>query len=295
MYGTNCSTDSNANLSTTQYIIFVILHSISSIFSVLGNILVLVSFKKTPSLHSTSNYFLISLSVADLTVGLLINPLYIAITTLNVWLSEHPLYVIENVLWIQTLMATTFSLAAVSIDRYLAVTRVFTYVLIATSRRCKQAIVAIWFASIFAGFTALYTPKNYHSLLWTLCLIITFGIPLIIIISCYFKILKTARYQAKQIASVESDVNKRKEFLKNNKAAYTIAIIISCFVVTFSPSFVFSCIELTTQDFCRKKVIYRHWLWGIWFSYLSSSINPWIYAVRSMEFRKAMKKVLKCK
>lgn len=295
MAATNCSSDSHANLSSSQYIIFVTLHSTSSFFAVFGNILVLVSFMKTPALHYTSNYFLISLSFADLTVGLLINPLYIALTTLEVWLSDHFLYIIENVLWIQTLMATTFSLAAVSIDRYLAVTRVFTYVLTVTSRRCKQVILTIWLVSIFSGFIPFYTPKNYHSLLWTLCLIITFGIPLVIIILCYFKILKTARYQARQIASMENDVEKRKELLRNNKAAYTIAIIISCFVVTFTPSFVFACIELNTEDVCRKNVIYRHWLWGIWVSFLSSTINPWIYAIRSKEFRKAMKKVLQCK
>lgn len=286
--------NSNTNLPPTQHIIFVTIHFTSSLLAVVGNILILTAFIKTPSLHCTSNYFLVSLSLADLLVGLLINPLYIALTTLNLWVTDHPLYIAENFLWIHTLMATTFSLAAVSIDRYLAITRVFDYVELVTTQRCVKTIVSIWFASIIFGSTALYTPKTHNSILWTICLVLTFGIPLIIIMLCYYKILKTARYQARQIASLQSDNNKRKEYLRNSKAAYTIGIIIGCFVILFTPSFIFACIELSTSDVCRKRIIYRHWLWGIWVSYLSSAINPWIYAIRSMEFRNAIKRIIKC-
>ncbi|XP_020914305.1 octopamine receptor-like [Exaiptasia diaphana] len=296
MNATNCCFDScNPNLQPVPHAIFVSLHCISSSLAVFGNIIVLIAFGKTPSLHYTSNYFLVSLSVADLVVGLLISPLYIAITTLQVWVSDHWLYLAENCLWIQTLMATTFSLAAVSIDRYLAITRVFDYADIVTRDRCVRIIFSIWTASILFGSTAYYTPKTYSSVLWTTCLVTTFGIPLIIICLCYYKILKTARYHARQIATTHtSDVNKRKECLRNNKAAFTIGIIIGCFVTLFTPSFIFACIELNAEDKCRKLIIYRHWLWGIWVSYLSSAINPWIYAVRSIEFRKAMKRVVKC-
>lgn len=296
MNGTNCCFVScNPNLQPTPYVIFVSLHCISSSLAVFGNMIVLVAFGKTPSLHCTSNYFLVSLSVADLLVGLLINPLYIALTTLQVWVSKHWLYLAENCLWIQTLMATTFSLAAVSIDRYLAITRVFDYADIVTRDRCVRTIFGIWGASILFGTTAYFIPENNHSVLWTVCLVTTFGIPLIIISLCYYKILKTARYHARQIATTHtSDVSKRKECLRNNKAACTIGIIIGFFVILFLPSFIFACIELSTTDKCRKLIIYRHWLWGIWVSYLSSAINPWIYAVRSIEFRNAMKRVVKC-
>lgn len=287
----------SANLEWKPLIVFVLLHSFSGIFAFFGNAVVLVSIIKTRSLQTLSNFFLASLSTADLVVGLIINPLYITVTSLGVWTNTtHPLYKMENFMWIQSLIATTFSLAAVSVDRYIAVTRVFRYQEIMTKSRCITSIVFIWLFSVVFASSTLYTPETNSSLLWTICLISSFGLPFIVIIFCYFHILKTSRYQARRIASLHShDVKKRKDVLRNHKATYTIGIIILVFVSFFTPNFVFSILALTTSNNCTMNRIYRNWLWSLWILFTSSAINPWIYAIRSTEFRTAMKRVLRFK
>ncbi|XP_031573128.1 beta-1 adrenergic receptor-like [Actinia tenebrosa] len=287
----------SANLEWKPLIVFVLLHSLSGIFAFFGNAVVLVSIIKTRSLQTLSNFFLASLSTADLMVGLIINPLYITVVSFGVWMNTtHPLYIMENFMWVQSLIATAFSLAAVSIDRYIAVTRVFRYQEIITKSRCITSIVFIWLFSVAFASVTLFTPENHADLLWTMCLILSFGIPFIVIIFCYFNILKTSRYQARRIAVLHShDVKKRKEVLRNHKATYTIAIIILIFVSFFAPNFVFSILSLKTDNNCTMNRIYRSWLWCIWVLFTSSAINPWIYAIRNTEFRSAMKRVLRLK
>jgi len=82
------------------------------------------------------------------------------------------------------------------------------------------------------------------------------------------------------------------EMLRNRKAAWTAAIVIGIFFVTFFPNVVFSCIDVATKDYCGKAQVYRHWLWGIFLAFSSAAWNPFVYAARIREFRHAFKKLL---
>ena len=87
------------------------------------------------------------MATADFLVGLVMSPLYVAIAVLRVWVTDHVLYKMENFLWIQTLVATTFSLCALSVDRYYAVTSAIHYRRVVTTSRSKTAVVIVWFLS----------------------------------------------------------------------------------------------------------------------------------------------------
>ncbi|EDO26007.1 predicted protein, partial [Nematostella vectensis] len=98
-----------------------ILNTILAVFSTAGNAIVLIAIWRTSSLHSTSNYFIASLAAADLSVGFIINPLWVAKSGLNIWENNHFLTIFTEFMSVQTLVTTTFNLAAVSVDRYVAV------------------------------------------------------------------------------------------------------------------------------------------------------------------------------
>ena len=152
--------NSNPNLPFEQTIIFCCLHGFSAFTTLIGNLLVLIAIYKTRRLRTLSNIFVASLAFADFVVGLTIGPLNIAAVSLRVWVSDHILYKMENFMWIQTLVATTFSLSAVSVDRYYAVTSVVRYRTVMTEEKCYAAVCLIWFLSITLASSSFFVHTN---------------------------------------------------------------------------------------------------------------------------------------
>ena len=290
-YTANCT----ANLGGHAKVIFITLNAFSCCMATSGNTVVLLAVYKIRSLRTISNFFICSLATADLLVGLLINPLYIALVSLGVWVSDHPLYLAENYLWIHSLTVTTFSLAAVSVDRYIAITKLFRYKEILTKRRCAAIIISIWAFSLIIGSLVLFIDPEDGSKAWVTCQITTVGIPLVIMGYCYYHIYWAAKRQSCHIHAntvhIESNTTQLQKIAKNRKASITVAIVIGLFVVLFSPNFVFSIIEICASKPCKKLEAYRNWLWAIWLAFSSSVFNPWVYAIRIREFRKACRSI----
>lgn len=284
----NC--EYSPNLSQGWSVIFIFLNSISSVIAFGGNAIILLAIYKVRSLRTTSNMFIACLAAADLVVALFMNPTYIALTALKKWFSCHAVYKMENFLWIQCLVTSTFTLCAISIDRLVAVTSAIRYSQIITKRRCYNVILSIWVSSLVFGSSPLFVnDTDSASIVWMVCLVLTFLIPFVIIIYCYVHIFRAAHRQKVKIKFLNP--TEAAEMLRNRKAAWTTAIVVGLFFMSFFPNVVFSSMDLATKDPCDKARIYRHWLWGILVAFSSSAWNPFVYAARMREFKSAFKKL----
>ena len=282
----------SANLDRTSGIFFICLNFVSGMLAVGGNTLVLMAVYKTRSLRKPSYYFVASLSLADFFVGLIVNPIYIAITVLGVWGCDHPLYKVENVLWIQTLVATSFNLLVISCDRYIAIVHALRYNTIITNKTAIVLISVVWLSSVSLAISSLFIKHNFEEETWFATVVITFVMPLFVIIYCYFHIFKAARTQVAHMKEANTEAGV--QAVKKHKTAKAIAIIITLFVGSFAPNLVFAVLGLTSSSHCQKLTVYRHWSWAIFLAYSSSCVNPWIYALKTREFRVAFRKLLKC-
>ncbi|KAG7226580.1 hypothetical protein INR49_003737 [Caranx melampygus] len=127
-----------------QVIIIVFLTGSLSLVTVVGNILVLVSFKINKALKTVNNYYLLSLAFADLTIGTLSMNLYTTYIIMDQW-ALGPLvcdlwlaidYVASN--------ASVMNLLVISFDRYFSVTRPLTYRAKRTTKRAMTMIGLAW-------------------------------------------------------------------------------------------------------------------------------------------------------
>ncbi|KAM9716137.1 muscarinic acetylcholine receptor M3 [Menidia menidia] len=130
-----------------QVVIIVLLAGTLSLITVVGNILVLVSFKVNKALKTVNNYYLLSLAFADLTIGTLSMNLYTTYIIMNQW-TLGPLvcdlwlaidYVASN--------ASVMNLLVISFDRYFSVTRPLTYRAKRTTKRAMVMIGLAWSVS----------------------------------------------------------------------------------------------------------------------------------------------------
>ena len=131
--------------------------------TLLGNVLVILAVYRETSLHSPTYYYIVSLAVADLCVGVIVIPLAILFELTN----PSPLTFLCHLWHITDVGASTASILAlcvIALDRYLAITSPIRYPRSFFARHSSIVIALIWFCSaIIAGPTVIILGKTIHS------------------------------------------------------------------------------------------------------------------------------------
>lgn len=282
----------SGRLDLPSIVVLVFLNVVSGVMTVSGNVLVLTAVYRTPSLRIVSNYFIASLSAADLAAGLIINPLLLAKTVRNETTGTS-LSLAAEIASLGSITATVYNLCAISLDRFVAITRVFTYKELITKQRCYFMIACIWaVAFLFACSRFMVQSEDDLPKLWIAASVFHFVIPVLIISYCYFHIFKEAKVQNDRIRSQNQTIRLQGvQEVKHRKAAWTVAIVIGVFTLLFSPNIVVASIQNMARDMCEISRLYRYWFWFSWLTFFSSALNPLIYGVRSQEFRNAFKAI----
>lgn len=130
-----------------QTVLIVLLTGMLSLVTIIGNILVVVSFKVNRQLKTVNNYFLLSLAVADLIIGVISMNLYTAYLVMGYWAMGNWAcdmwltidYVASN--------ASVMNLLVISFDRYFSITRPLTYRAKRTTKRAGIMIGLAWLVS----------------------------------------------------------------------------------------------------------------------------------------------------
>ena len=114
---------------------------------VFGNALVVAAIAVDRNLRGTQNWFVASLAVSDLLVGLFIMPLTLTNELVGYW----PFGDVVCELWLSTdvllCTASILNLCLISIDRYLSITRPIAYVRARTPSRSAVAISVVFNAA----------------------------------------------------------------------------------------------------------------------------------------------------
>ncbi|CAN0432179.1 unnamed protein product [Lampetra planeri] len=116
---------------------------------ILGNVLVCLSVFTEKALKTATNYFIVSLAVADLLLAVLVLPLYVYAEFLGgTWTLSTALCDALMTMDVMLCTASIFNLCAISVDRYIAVVVPFQY---NRSRfGCRQLVLigATWVLSL---------------------------------------------------------------------------------------------------------------------------------------------------
>ena len=196
---------------------------ILSLMTAGGNLMVIISFKMDKQLQTVSNYFLLSLSVADFFIGLISMPLYTLYLVMgrwplgpeicDAWLSMD--YTMSN--------ASVANLLIISFDRYLSVTKPLSYRAKRTPRRAAISISCAWIIS-----AAMWTPwiiawpyiegkrtvppgecmiqfLSSNPYITIITAIAAFYLPVIIMCVLYYKIYGETEKRQKDLANLQAN------------------------------------------------------------------------------------------
>ncbi|NXR05210.1 AA3R protein, partial [Sagittarius serpentarius] len=130
-------------------VIYIMIESVIGIFAVVSNALVIWAVKLNPALQKTTFLYIVSLALTDIATGILVTPLA-AMVSLGVVILFY------SCLFMCCLMtifshASSLSLLAVAVDRYLRVKLPTRYRAAVTKKRICVILGACWLVSVLVG------------------------------------------------------------------------------------------------------------------------------------------------
>ena len=150
--------------STAPYIVNASLNVLLALVTTVANSLVLSAIRKNTTLHLPSKLLLCSLVLTDLGVGIAAQPMFASFLIAKVKGSSAiicPLYTIFGTVGSTLTCVSLLTMAAISLDRYIALHFHLRYRDIVTTKRVSSVLVVIWLFAGFFGFLWLWNQISY--------------------------------------------------------------------------------------------------------------------------------------
>ena len=299
------------NILYTIYLILVML------LTLCGNLLVIVAVYLFQRLRRMTNYLIVSLAVSDLLFALMSLPLRMDQTVHNFnWCLGVPACTYWAAIDAVFCSASICNLAAISIDRFLAITKPLDYPRIMTRRAVQLLIGFVWFYACLWGLLSLFNWKkpgvqhimalpecaNTDRIYFTAAAALSFFLPLLVVVFCYSWVFKVALTHAKAIAAEDHTAPRKSRLrsfrLRELKASKTLAIVVGVFVVSWLPFFVILMLAVWCPLCLAPMGESKALALGLKISFiyvlpsLNSCLNPVIYTAFNKEFRSAFGRML---
>lgn len=255
------------------------------------NALILLGIYRNTSLQCVTNYFLAALAFSDFFVGFIAIPLWVVRSLTGVADEDDPLSKAADCIYVFSVGTSTYSLCAVSLERYIGVVFPLRYNTVVTMARFKFAVASAWFVSFAIACLRLVVCEDDY---WIIAVLTVFCLPGILISFSYFFIFKEVRRQHQTIGDQRSGTVETTR-VQNKKASITIVIVIGLFYLTSLPALAFSIAEVLSSKGASCQDMQSTESWGSWtlfITYSNAALNPWIYAARKREFKDALKKLM---
>ncbi|XP_076993195.1 D(1B) dopamine receptor [Tamandua tetradactyla] len=325
------------------------------LWTLLGNVLVCAAIVRSRHLRAKmTNIFIVSLAVSDLFVALLVMPWKAVAEVAGYWPfgAFCDVWVAFDIM---CSTASILNLCVISVDRYWAISRPFRYERKMTQRVALVMVGLAWTLSILISFIPVQLnwhrdnkagslggvdsgskPANAtpweateepdgrraencdSSLNRTYAIsssLISFYIPVAIMIVTYTRIYRIAQVQIRRISSLERaaehaqscrsrapcapDASLKASIKKETKVFKTLSVIMGVFVCCWLPFFILNCMVPfcsshaggAARSFpCVSETTFDVF---VWFGWANSSLNPIIYAFNA-DFRKVFAQLLGC-
>lgn len=294
------------------YITIIVINCLAFLPTIFGNILIILGIWSLPALHTPSNILLVGLASSDLGVGLLVPPLNIAriVPKLNGWSVSS---------WCRAQVAYTFfgvmfcgvsflTVAAFSIDKFLALHWHLRYNTIVTTKRVIYIVLSFWVI-----FGAMSTIQIWSMTVYRVSVCIVVPIFLVCTSFTYYRIYRVLLRHKIQIQSQSQPSTAERHngssfnMARYRKSVSSMFLVYCLFLLCYLP---YICVQvailMTSIGFTKSgpNLVsdYKHLYVAVDITetivIINSMTNPLIYCWRMKEIRHAAKvafSVLRCR
>ena len=317
----NCTTRMSV-LGPPLTTVFGAMFIVTSIAAAAGNGFVLFVIWRPGYNIASSTKILTSLAVSDLLVGIVSSPLTCWQVINYISLKVCDIDIIRRYFLFFLCVTSGLTLALISCDRYIHLTKLTNYNKYMTKRKLVALLLLAWLVPALIPVFQLRIFGRYVYLLGLLFCF--FGILIVLSFSycCIFRLIRRKEKKLKNydipLAVVDSDKNKkfREYYKKSNDNGSDIdcndkgrsrqralgerkyvalgksaAVLIICFLLCNSPFSLWSILVLLNAryNFLEMKAIQILYVISTWAAQFNSCVNPLIYFLKNPEFRRRAK------
>jgi len=251
----------------------------------LGNVPILVAFYKVSFVQAPTKLLLRSLTVTDLCVGVVVQPLFVPfllypdfMTKINVF---TPILLAQSTLSYTLCPVSFFTATAMTIDRFLALRLRLRYRNVVNLPRVRVAITLTGLTSQFWSYSVTLRQ-----------IAVCFGLWIFISLTSYTMICLTLRKQRAQVHANNGPLSSNSGIAPSRLAIYKktlsgIAWVQLALTACYFPLVILVFIEMATNLSGEKANIL--WMAAVTLIYFNSSINPVLYCWKMKQVRRAAK------
>ena len=286
--------------TSSFFLSLTIIDFILATLTICGNLLLLITILFDPlrCLRTPTTYLIANLAFSDFLSGLLIGYGRAVVEYLQYVDEAEPKWIaiVINVGGGATLVSGIWTVIALALDRYLAVTSPLHYSERVTARRVILYILLSWPLAM-----SLPAPYSFAGNSWPIVLLAFshthFTIPVLLLLVVYFRIFRSLSRRRSELLRLTSSISTmtlRHTLERERKMASTSLMILVLFCASFLPFY----IKIQMLNFCKclDSRPYRKFSFVVHiFLYLSSLMDPFMYAWRVPKFRRSLRECLKIK
>lgn len=292
----------------TRVFIQVAIFSAFGLASTVSNIVINIALYRLGRYRMIGHYFIWSLSWSDLYFGLFVVPLSVTelligtfVTTTTYWCK------LTAGLALLAILGTSWNLALVSIDRFIAIYRPFLYQASVTVKRVLMTIFITWVIIgiwVFLPVMGWAHELDYKRAKLTLCVwpmvldekyfsitLVSVFVAVFIVLVLQSFIFIAARSQSRKIYSRENSftlAKTRAAFIsRQRKITRMVGFVVACFMLTYLPWAIILARNMLAGNASQNAILV-----SLCLVYFNSVANPWIYAFSDTKLRFEIRKLL---
>ncbi|CAL8363439.1 unnamed protein product [Gadus morhua 'NCC'] len=286
--------------SNLQVALWAIAYSLIILVSVTGNVTVIWIILAHRRMRTVTNYFIVNLAFSDVSMATF-NTLFNFVYALhNDWYFGLGYCRFQNFFPITAMFSSIYSMAAIAVDRYMAIIHPLKPRLSSTSTRVVIAL--IWVVAVLLAFPQCYysVTEFYHPR--TVCLVnwpddyggthqISYQLALILLIYLFPLLVMLVTYSlvgrslwGGAIPGEPSD-HYHHQITAKRKVVKMMVVVVTTFALCWLPYHIYFILGSFNKDIYKQHYIQQVYLAIFWLAMSSTMYNPIIYCCLNQRFR----------
>ena len=296
------SYEENIEVNYVQVAIYIAI----MILIITGNMIVMITIRSVRSFQLSTKFFVISLCIADLSIGAICVPMRLNEVFIAPWTRDVNWCKLSIAINILNLLASLINLIAMSTERFFYLNRPMKYKVYMTEKKALAIVISIWifvfttsFMPIFSGiaiqdgatkdkshYYCKYATTLKREYLMTICVIYILPsgafalvyLKILILIKSHSKRIKRhATYHTRTIRTVHQ---------RETRATTLLISLIGAFYLCWVPSIIGIYLSINQGEKITQSLIFIL----ITMVYFNSFVNSLLFTIMIPECRKTIKK-----
>ncbi|XP_041922698.1 substance-K receptor [Alosa sapidissima] len=288
--------------------LWAIAYSLIVIVSVIGNVTVIWIILAHKRMRTVTNYFIVNLAFSDVSMATFNTAFNFVYALHNDWYFGLGYCKFHNFFPITAMFSSIYSMAAIAVDRYMAIIHPLKPRLSSTSTRIVIALIwivacSLAFPQCFFARTQFYPPRTVcmvewpddyggvHQLIYqSAVIILIYLLPLLVMLVTYS--LVGHRLWGSEIPGEASD-HYQNQIQAKRKVVKMMIVVVVTFAICWLPYHIYFILGSFNRDIYKQHYIQQVYLAIFWLAMSSTMYNPIIYCCLNQRFRSGFRQAFR--